>query len=339
MTRCLLFGSISSSMGESLELLRERPIHILVNSRAGGGRSLKALPHIKTLLQQQGVAAQFHTPASALELENTARQAISGGATVLLAIGGDGTLQSLVNAAAGADGTLQSLVNAAPGADVTLGILPTGGGNDFAAALNLPKDPIAAAGAILAGTARRVDLARARTADGRERLYCGGGGTGLDAVAVRYAAEVYGSMRGRSRYLLSALRALRDYSALTIRAEFPGSPIEPVERRVLVAAVLNSPSYGAGLTLAPAARIDDGLLDVVLVEELTRMEVAGVVFHWAVRGELRTSRIARWKAPQVRLESDQPCQFQGDGEILGPLPVDIQVLPKALQILAPGRSE
>ncbi len=323
-------------MGESLELLRQHPIHILVNSRAGGGRGLKALPHIKTLLQQQGVAAQFHLPASALELENTARQAISGGATVLLAMGGDGTLQSLVNAAAGAD---------APGAlplppsDVTLGILPTGGGNDFAAALGLPKDPIAAARAILAGTARRVDLVRARTADARERLYCGGGGTGLDAIAVRYAAEVYGSMRGRSRYLLSALRALLNYSAITIRAEFPGSPIEPVERRVLVAAALNSPSYGAGLTLAPAARIDDGLLDVVLVEDLTRMEVASAVFQWAARGELRTSRIARWKAPRVRLASGQPCQFQGDGEILGPLPVDIQVLPKALQILAPGVSE
>jgi diacylglycerol kinase (ATP) len=220
------------------------------------------------LLEQQGIAARFHLPENAPEMESAAKQAIAGGAKVLIAIGGDGTLQSLVNAAAGSD--------------VVLGILPTGGGNDFAAALGLPKDPLEALRAILAGAVRRVDLVRARTADGRERLYCGGGGSGLDAVAARYATEVYGSMRGRLRYLLSAVHALRNYSTLTIRAEFPGSALSAVERRVLVAAALNTPSYGAGLKLAPAAQIDDGLLDFVMLEELTRPEVAAVVFHWAL---------------------------------------------------------
>jgi len=308
-------------MGESLELLRQHPVHILVNSRAGGGRSTAALPRVRTLLEQQGIAARFHLPENAPEMESAAKQAIEGGAKALIAIGGDGTLQSLVNAAAGSD--------------VVLGILPTGGGNDFAAALGLPKSPLAAALAILAGAVRRVDLARARTADGRERLYCGGGGTGLDAVAARYATEVYGGMRGRLRYLLSALSALRNYSTLTIRAEFPGSVLSAVERRVLVAAALNTPSYGAGLKLAPAAQVADGILDFVLVEELTRPEVAAVVFHWALRGELRTHRIERWTVPRVHITADKPCQFHGDGEILGPLPVEIEVVPKALQMLAP----
>lgn len=312
-------------MGESLELLRQGPIHILVNSRAGGGRSAAALPRVKTLLGQQGITARFHSPQSAPEMESAAKQAIADGAKVLLAMGGDGTLQVLANAAAGSD--------------VVLGILPTGGGNDFAAALGLPKDPVAAAGAILEGAVKRVDLARARTADGRERLYCGGGGAGLDAAAARYATEVYGSMRGRSRYLLSALSALRNYSTFTIRAEFPGSATGAIESRILVAAALNTPSYGAGLKLAPAARIDDGLLDFVVVKDLTRTEVAGVVFHWALRGELRTQRIECWKVQRVRIAADKPCQFHGDGEILGPLPVDIEVVPQAIQILVPSLSE
>jgi diacylglycerol kinase (ATP) len=307
-------------MGESRDLLREGPVHVLVNPLAGAGSGARTVPRIQAFLAQQGIAAQFHATETAQEMERIAADAIRDQAKVLLAMGGDGTLQTLVNAAY------------ASGA--VLGILPTGGGNDFEAALGLPGDALAAAHAIVDGSVRWVDLARARTADGRERLYCGGGGVGLDAVAARYASEVYGRVRGRWRYMLSALSALRNYSAVTVRAEFPGSGFAAVEKRVLVAAALNTPTYGAGLRLAPAAKIDDGLLDVVFVEELKAREVAAVLFHWGLRGQLRTRKIVRWVAPRVRLTADQPCLFQGDGEILGPAPVEIEVVARAVRVLA-----
>jgi diacylglycerol kinase (ATP) len=179
-----------------------------------------------------------------------------------------------------------------------------------------------------------VDLPRARTGDGRVRLYCGGGGVGLDAMAARYATEVYSKVRGRLRYMLAALNALRNYSAVTVRAEFPGSAIEAVETRVLVAAALNTPTYGAGLRLAPTAKMDDGLLDIVFVGDLKAYEVASVVFHWALSGELRTQKIVRWVAPRVRITTDQPCLFHGDGEILGPAPVEIEVVARAVRVFA-----
>jgi diacylglycerol kinase (ATP) len=313
-------GSISCAMGESRDLLREGPVHVLVNPLAGGGSGGRSVPRIQAFFAAQGIAAQFHAAETAPEMERIAADAIRDKAKVLLAMGGDGTLQTLVNVAYASD--------------VVLGILPTGGGNDFAAALGLPGDALAAARAIVDGSVRWTDLARAQTADGRVRLYCGGGGVGLDAVAARYATEVYGRVRGRLRYMLAALSALRNYSALTVRAEFPGSGNAAVEKRVLVAAALNTPTYGAGLRLAPAARIDDGLLDVVLVEDLRAHEVASVVFHWGLRGELRTRKLVRWVAPRVRLTADQPCLFHGDGEILGPAPVEIEVVSRAVRVLA-----
>ena len=313
-------GSISCAMGESGELLRKGPVHILVNPLAGGGSGGRSVPRIRAFLAGQGIAAQFHTTQTAPEMERIAAEAIGRGARVLLAMGGDGTLQTLVNAVFLSD--------------VVLGILPAGGGNDFAAALGLPGDALAAAGTILSGSIRSVDLALARTADGRERFYCGGGGVGLDAVAARYAAEVYGRVPGRMRYVLAALSALRNYSAVTVRAEFPGSELEPVEKRVLVAAALNTPTYGAGLRLAPLAKIDDGLLDIVFVEDLRAYEVVPVVFHWALRGELRTRKMARFAAPRVRITTDQRCMFHGDGEILGPAPVEIEVVARAVRMLA-----
>jgi diacylglycerol kinase (ATP) len=308
-------------MTQSADLLRDGTVHILVNPAAGGRRSARWMPPIESFLISAGVRVQFHFTQSPAEMQNRALQAIRDGAHVLVAMGGDGTLQALVNA---------------PGASAAvLGVLPTGGGNDFAAALGLPGNPLDALRAMVAGRVRSVDLARARTADGRERLYCGGGGLGLDAEAARHASETYGGWRGRPRYVLAALHALRSFSAVTVRARFSGEDNETVEKRVLVAAALNTPTYGAGLRLAEEATIDDGLLDVVFVEDLSALEIAGVVFHWAVRGKLHTRRISRWASPRVRLETDMPCQFHGDGEILGPTPVEVEVVPGAIRVLAP----
>jgi diacylglycerol kinase (ATP) len=116
------------------------------------------------------------------------------------------------------------------------------------------------------------------------------------------------------------------------------SPCEdfvPVEYVSLLAGVLNTPSYGAGLRLAPDARIDDGLLDVVLLEDLSALSVLRLLPRLMGSGKLRTARVKRWKVKRVRMCADRPSLFHGDGEILGPAPVEIEVVPGAVQVLAP----
>jgi len=307
-------------MNESLALLRDGPIHILVNPLAGGRRSGTWARHLQSFLASANILARFHMTPSAAAAEQAAVEAIGNGAKVLLAMGGDGTLQTLVNT---------------PGVgSVVVGILPAGGGNDFAAALGLPRNPVEAMRAILAGRLRSVDLALARTADGRERRYCGGGGLGLDAEAAKYAGENYAAWSAKFRYVLSALRALRTFAPVTVRAEFPERD-ESTLKKVLVAAALNTPTYGAGLRLAANARIDDGLLDVVFIEKLPARDIASVLLQWTLRRGLRTPRISSIAAQSVVLTPDRHCLFHGDGEILGPAPVKIRVLPGALRVSAP----
>jgi diacylglycerol kinase (ATP) len=149
------------------------PAVVYINPNAGSGRALSCLPRIRNVFEAASVPAEFVSVGTAKDLESNALAAIQNDKRLFLALGGDGTMQALVNATYGSD--------------VVLGVLPAGGGNDFAAALQLPEDPVAAAEAILQGHPMRVDLARARTADGRERLYLGGGGLGIDAEAARYA--------------------------------------------------------------------------------------------------------------------------------------------------------
>src|SRR5882757_5984807 len=188
-------------------ILRESSVTVFVNSVAGGGRARSCLSPIQKLFESFHVDAQFVMSNCAADLEASAQDAILQGRQALIAMGGDGTFQALANAALGAD--------------VILGVLPVGGGNDFAAALGLPADALNAADAILRGEPRLVDLLRVHTAEGRIRLYAGGGGIGLDAEAARYANGRYRRLPGRSRYIASALRALVGFVPFEVRVDFP----------------------------------------------------------------------------------------------------------------------
>ncbi len=283
---------------EAQNILRESPPVVFVNSVAGGGRARDYLKRIQRLFESRHIQAQFVMTNSAAELESSAQNAILHGRRMLFAMGGDGTFQALANAA---------------------------------------YDPVKAAEAILRGGPRFVDLVRVRTAEGRARLYAGGGGIGLDAEAARYASGVYRRFPGRTRYIASALRALAGFTPMEVHIEFPGSDIIPHKGNALLVAVLNSPTYGAGLRLAPNAVLDDGSLNVVLIEDIGTLGVLRLLPRLMGSGELRTSRVKRWKASRMRLTTNRPCLFHGDGEILGSTPVEIEVMPGALQVLAPAR--
>jgi diacylglycerol kinase (ATP) len=317
-------GPYREQMRDQLEVfpfLRESPLLVLVNPAAGGGRVRAYLPRIRKLLESLEISVHFAITNSSGELELAARHAISQNQRLLLAMGGDGTFQALANGVFGAD--------------VIVGVLPTGGGNDFAAALGIPSDPLRAVEAVLRGRPRQVDLVRVRTADGGERLYVGGGGVGLDAEAARYASGRYHHLPGRFRYIAAALRALSEHQPLNVRLEFPEVGLPSAEASSLLTGVLNTPTYGAGLRLAPEALIDDGLLQVVLIEDLSTLGVLKLLPRLMSTGDLRTSRVKRWSAKRVKLTTDRPCLFHGDGEILGTTPADIEVVPRAVRVLAP----
>jgi diacylglycerol kinase (ATP) len=317
-------GRIADPVADSSLISSLLPAVVYVNPNAGSGRSLSCLPRIRKVFEAASVPAGFISVGSATDLESNALAAIQSGQRLLFALGGDGTFQALVNATYGSE--------------VVLGVLPAGGGNDFAAALQLPDDPVAAAEAILRGHPIGVDLARAHTADGRVRLYLGGGGLGLDAEALRYANETFRRMPGRSRYIASALWAFCGHRAIGVAAEFPGSDLPSIEVNSLLAAVLNTPTYGSGIRLASDARLDDGWLDAVMVEDLSAFQVLRLLPRLLKSGELRTPHVHRVRVQAVKFTTDRPCLFHGDGEIFGPTPVVIEVVPQAVRVLVPAQN-
>jgi diacylglycerol kinase (ATP) len=299
------------------------PDLILANPTAGGGLGREALPRLQRFAQAKKWKAEFRSAGSSEEFAQIAREEAAAGRERIFALGGDGTFQTLLNAVAG-------------NTHISIGVLPAGGGNDLASALGLPLDAVRAAEMIITrGEAVQLDAARVQTGDGAERLYMGGGGVGLDAEAARFASGLYRKMRGKSRYLLSAIRALGTFRGTYVRVSLEGAERTSLEGAALLLGILNTPSYGGGLRLAPKARLEDGRLDLVLLENLSALEIARMLPRMAVRGEIRTERIHRYRVTRARIETERPCAFHADGEIVGMTPVEIAVVPWAMRVWRP----
>ena len=296
------------------------PALLLVNPSAGAGKALRAIPRLREFALRHDPALQIELTDSAEDLAAKAKAAAQLGFRQILVLGGDGTFQVLLNALLGIPG-------------LTLGIVPAGGGNDLASTLGLPSDPVAALALLREGFARPLDAVRVMFADGTIKFYCGGGGVGLDAEASRFATGTFQKFPGRSRYFFSVICALWRFQPIAVHAVLNGSV--QMDASLLLLAVLNTPSYGAGLQLAPQAQLDDGQLDLVCLEELNLWEILLLLPALAGWGELNSSRIRRYRITRVRIETGSPRAFHGDAEILGCTPLEIEVLPNAVRVLCP----
>lgn len=302
------------------------PDLLLVNPAAGGGLASEDLPDLQKFAQRRNWRVEFCLTQNPEDLAAQARNAAAAGRKRILVLGGDGTFQVLLNA----------MVDFP---EVILGVIPAGGGNDLASSLGLPQDALQAADLLLQGETCQLDVAQVCTADGCSRRYAGGGGVGLDAEAARYASGAYRNLRGRLRYLLAAIRALLGFHPVRVRIKMAASEPHCMEGTALLVGVLNTPSYGAGLCLAPDAKTDDGRLDLVMLQELSVAEILILLPVLASRGALKTKRVRRFHVERVRIETDSPRWFHGDGELLGMTPVEISVLPRAIRVLrAPQRT-
>jgi YegS/Rv2252/BmrU family lipid kinase len=304
-----------------MERTEPLPATVFVNPVAGRGQAGRKVAELRAAFARRKYPAKIMTSPSAEEFRCAVRAAVCKGCATLVAMGGDGTLQMLVREVIGRD--------------VRVGVIPAGGGNDFAAALGITKNVERAAEIIVRGETRLLDVVRVRDSYGLDAIYLGGGGIGIDAEALRYANGSFEKWPGRLRYLASAIAALRAFRGIQVQAEFPESDLPTITKRVLLAAVVNTPTLGGGLRLAPKAELDDGLLEVVMIEMLRKREVLALIPRLLLSGELKTERVVRIRAAKIKLTAEKEVHFQGDGEFLGKTPVQMEILHRALRMLTP----
>jgi diacylglycerol kinase (ATP) len=291
---------------------RHGSARLVVNPAAGRGAGRKALPRLFRLAQAARVMVEISE--SREHLAALARQAVAEGIERLIVAGGDGT-QHLA---------LQAL----PGSSTALAVLPLGSGNDLAAALGMPRDLEAAFGAALAGTIGRIDVGRVA-----DEYFAGVAGLGFDSEVARHAQGVR-LLRGRAIYVYSVLRALGSFRPplLSLRTDTGESFHGPA----MLVAFGNIHRYGGGVAIAPEAVPDDGLLDVVVVGAVSKLELLRV-FPRAYRGaHVPHPEITIFRASRIEVALDRPLTVYGDGEAMaevGPAGATVELLPRSLGVV------
>jgi len=295
---------------------------VIVNPMAGGGRALRAEPLVASFFAMQRRSVQFVHSRGSEDVRELAAKAASSGYRYVVALGGDGAFHHVVE---GVYGT-----------DAIAGVFPAGNGNDIARDLGIPVDPVRAAAAFLHARARPVDLVRVRFSGGRTVHFIGAGGMGLDAEAAHLANTRFKNWPGVARYLAGTLWAFSHEPALELRADIDG--VRWVGQ-VLFAAVANATSYGSGVKIAPEAKMDDGWIEVVLVEEVSWTRLIEAIPILLTSGDLQYEEVHRFRCRRVHLQADRPAKVHGDGELLGESPAEFEIIPGAIRVMAPGRVE
>lgn len=268
-------------------------------------------------LESLGHAVTHHPTEARGHATQLARAAVAEGASVVAAIGGDGTVSEV------ALGLL--------GSDADLAIIPAGTGNDLVRALGLPTTPEAAADNAARGVPFLLDV---WSLNGRP--FFNVASIGLDAAVAANLAHTGRRFGGAADYILALAATLRRFRPVELsitvdEARFSG--------RVMLAAIANTSTYGGGMRIAPDARGDDQLLDAIVIEAMPTWRFVGK-FPGVFRGtHISDSRVRTLRGARVRVEGDPKTPLMVDGEVFdGALPLQIELRPERLRIRVPAVS-
>ncbi len=288
------------------------------SGRPDGGFGWRRLEHI---LREAGVlfdAVHTQHPGHG---ETLARQALHDGCRHILAVGGDGSVNEIVH------GIMTAGLADTRG--VTLAVAPTGTGNDWARSLGIGRNPNEIARAVVTGRTMLHDVGAIDFpgSDTPRRWFINVAGAGYDAwVTERVPRPVPSAVT----YLRIALAGLVRYRSPMFRITADG---ERIEGKLLLAFVANARYCGNRMNVAPTASMDDGLLDVLAVRELSLLEVLpklGKLYGGRILGD---PAVRHFRSATVRIETDPPVTVQADGQVLRTTPAEFSLRPQALTVV------
>ncbi len=290
-----------------------RRLCLIVNPNAGGGRAAKALPAVEAALARHGLDHRVELTTSIEHAMELGRDAAAKG-EVATSFGGDGLAGAVAHALRGTDGIL--------------GVLPGGRGNDFARKLGIPRDTVAAVEVLAHADPRTLDVAEV---DGRTFLGIASYGFDSDCQDLANATKV---VRGQLVYVYSALRTLAGWKAERLTFSADGGEERSFDGYAVAAC--NSGVFGGGMALAPDASLEDGLLDVVLTKDSSKLNYLRGIPKVFKGTHLEDPSAELFRARELRVDAARPFRIYADGDPIGTTPATIRAVPGALKVLAPA---
>ena len=302
-----------------------KKVKLIVNPNADLGRAWRTASDLRSLVEKFGGADWSGTvyPTHATEL---ARQAALDGYSLVVAVGGDGTVHEVIN------GLMHVPMEQRP----RLGVVPLGSGNDFSAAAGIKPDPFQALQQALQGQARRIDVFKVCDGNGRTE-YCDNTlGIGFDATVTIRSRRVP-LVRGFLVYFFAVLQTIllnHEPAHLQVRTDR-----ESWDRLMLMLVLCNGGREGGGFAISPQAKIDDGWLQYTGVDRVSRLMMLRLLPEFIRGTHERFKPVFTGQFKTLELESDRPLYIHADGEIFAGFGVNVRRLsvelePAALEIVS-----
>lgn len=288
---------------------------IIVNPVSGGGKNAQIAKRIEDILGQRGEAYRLFETENEGDGDRQVRLALESGCESVVCIGGDGTLSEIVHALMGSSSVLY--------------IVPSGTGNDFARVLGLPKDPVEAFRAQLDGRRTTIDCGSING-----RAFINVSGSGFDVEVLRKTEEFKQVYPGERAYRKAVLAVLSSYKAFQTEMSVDGGEFKSY--RGTIVEIANGRYIGGGMKVAPAAQLQDGLFDVVMVDCVPRMLIPFLLplFILGVHVRLPIARVV--KARDVVLRA-RGMVVNIDGRLEQMDEAHFEIRPSALDIMLPKK--
>lgn len=297
----------------------------IVNPASGSGGPVDRLPAIAAGCRRRGISFAVCRTAAAGSAARIIRESMATlpGLDRVVAVGGDGTASEVAAALVGTG--------------LAMGIVPLGTGNDFSRAAGLPdgRDVDACLDVVLNAPPRRIDAARYRT-DSESGVFLNAASAGFDAAVTRSARRLKRRLKSRFIYFLAIPAALPDLRFHDIHMEVDGIRLR---RRALLAAAANGRRYGGGIRINPDGELDDGRLDLIVYRPASPLQMIATLPSFLKGRHRRLDYIETRRCRSARIMAETPLPVNVDGEMRGATPLEVEVIPGGLTILAPMRAK
>ncbi len=296
---------------------------VIVNPIAANGRVGRKWPSVREFLEKKGVPFSFaltQYPAHAITL---AAEAVEKGFRTIVAFGGDGTLNEVVN------GAFRHGISS----EITIGAIPGGTGSDFTRSLDMPRDPVKAFERILEGRTMRVDLGEIECfKDGKpeRRYFINVAGLGFDAVVAERTNRSPKVLGGTIPYLYNLLITLLTFRSLPFKIALDSITLE---LRAYLLVVANGKYFAGGMFVAPGALLDDGKFYVAIGEDMSKFEFLSLVPKVYKGAHIGHPKVRIYEAQTVEVSSDVTLFIQAEGELVGVAPARFRLHSRAVNIL------
>ncbi len=295
---------------------------LIVNPIAGAGRTAKKWPQIMTHLQSIGLRFEYDVTEAPGHARELAKSAAKKGYELVVSVGGDGTTNEVVN----------GLYDAGNIAEIMLGIIGTGTGHDYIRTIGIPWAYQDACQCLKNPRKFAVDVGVVEylsSGQMEKRLFVNFAGLGFDAEIVKATTLRYKELKSTASYLTGLLTALLFYKNKEVTLSVDG---EVADRKVCTILVSNGKYGGGGMFAAPDADPADGLLDVLIIGDLSKPDLLWSLPRVYKGTHLTHPKVTIKRAREVEIQSTEAVSLQADGELLGGLPARFYLLPSILNI-------